>query len=220
MRRRKVESAAPRPSGDDGWDLAGVLAPPDGPTPAPAPAPTPPPVEVGSREMASEEDAARAMSDFVRSPGLYGAVVERIFDLPDPASEYEALEKHLTAGLGEHDSAARALDSAEDRARRAHRLYVNAKLDFERFQADAEVVTAALRQRAMEVLQRQKDAGQRSKAITDADVVAQCAAMFPDEWRDLADRRARAKLALEHLERFSDLWMSRCRSLSALVTRR
>ncbi len=169
---------------------------------------------------AAEERVSRFLAAGPVHGRGYDRIVERVFDLPDPDDEYRALEAALVVGDREHDSLAAALDRAEDNARRAHRLYVAAKLDRDRYEADAEVVTAALREQATDVLQQQKAAGLRSKAITDADVLAQCAAMHPDEWRDIVDRRSRARLTVEHLERLADLWVSRCRSLTALLSAR
>jgi len=144
-------------------------------------------------------------------------IAERVFNLPDPDGEYEELERALSLGSSEFDSIVKAVDAAEDDARRAHRLYVNAKLDYERFAADAALIESAIRTEASAELQREKDSGQRTKQITDADVVAKSAALFPDEWRDLAEKKVRAKLSVEHLERFADLWVGRCRSLGGML---
>lgn len=151
-----------------------------------------------------------------QAPG-FERITERVFDLPDPEAEYALLEKALSLGTQEFDSIAKALDSAEDNARRAHRLYVGAKLDYERFLADAEVIEGAIWSEAVAELQREKEAGTRTKQITDADSRAKCAALFPDEWRDLAEKKVQAKLSVEHMERFADLWVSRCRSLGGLL---
>jgi hypothetical protein len=144
-------------------------------------------------------------------------ITERVFDLPDPDGEYVELEAALTLGTSEFDSITKAVDAAEDDARRAHRLYVNAKLDYERFVADALLIEGAIRTEASASLQAEKDSGQRTKQITNADVLAKSAALFPDEWRDLAEKKVRAKLAVEHLERFADLWVGRCRSLGGML---
>lgn len=152
--------------------------------------------------------------------GGYARITERVFALPDPDTEYDALERALVLGTREYDSITDAVDTAEDNARRAHRLFVAAKLDYERFCADAEVIDGAMRSEATAELQAEKESGARTKQITDADVKAKCAAMFPDEFRDLAEKRTAAKLAVEHLERFADLWSSRCRSLGGMLASR
>lgn len=153
------------------------------------------------------------------SAGMNGITV-RVFDLPDPEGEYAELEGALSVGSRESDDIAKALDVAEDSARRAHRLYVNARLDAERFAADAEVIEGALRGQAAAELQAEKESGARTKQITDADVRGKAALLFPDEWRALSEGKAKAELMVKHLERFADLWMRRCHSLAALLARR
>jgi hypothetical protein len=166
--------------------------------------------------------AMRAGVPFTSQPELgegYGRISVHVFDLPDPETEYRELVDQLghTTAL---DGPVERLDNAEDNARRAHRLYVCARVDAERFNLDAELVEAAMRGQAIERLQHEKTIGQRSKAITEADVTAMSAAMFPDEWRDLADRRIKSRKMLEHLEAFASLWTSRCHSLSRLIEAR
>jgi hypothetical protein len=149
-------------------------------------------------------------------PG-FARIVERVFDLPDPDAEYQHLEQALTVGSQEFDSLFAALDSAESNARRAHRLYVNARLEHDRYTHDCEVVTAALWSAAQASLQADKDAGLRTKQITDSDTRHKASELYPDEYRDISTRTAKADGMLKHLERLADLWQSRCRSLSALL---
>lgn len=172
--------------------------------------------EAGIVTTAPDQRASPVNGAATTSPGFM-RIAERVFDLPDPDGEYAELEQALSLGSSEFDSIVKAVDAAEDDARRAHRLYVNAKLDYERFAADAALIEGAIRSEASAELQREKDSGVRTKQITDADVVAKCAALFPDEWRDLAEKRVRAKLSVEHLERFADLWVGRCRSLGGML---
>lgn len=183
---------------------------------------------LASASMAAPVDVARVVVPSVRSPitdlpslsaGMNGIVV-RVFDLPDPEGEYAELEGALSVGSRESDDIASSLDVAEDSARRAHRLFVNAKLDAERFAADAEVIEGALRGQAAAELQAEKESGARTKQITDADVRSKAALLFPDEWRALSEGKAKAELMVKHLERFADLWMRRCHSLGALLSRR
>ncbi len=150
-------------------------------------------------------------------PG-YERITERVFDLADPDAEYLQLEADLAFGAapGTGDLLG-ALDGAEDNARRAHRLYVNARVDAEAFNIDADVVEAAMRTQAIAALQHEKDSGHRSKAITDADTTAKMSAMFPDEYRDLAVRKVKSRKMIEHLETFANLWRSRCYSLSKML---
>jgi len=176
--------------------------------------------EVGIVQSAQ---AVRGESPFSEVPvlsGGYQRIKETIFHLPDPESEYADLERALVLGTQQFDSVSAALDRAEDNARRAHRLYVCARVEAERFTADADVVEGAMRAQAVAELQREKDAGLRTKQITDSDTTAKLAALFPDEWRDLQARKVESRKMLEHLERFADLWRSRCYSLSKLLESR
>lgn len=147
----------------------------------------------------------------------YGRIQERIFALPDPDAEYSDLERALMLGTQQFESISAALDRAEDNARRAHRLYVCARVDAERFTLDADVVEGQLWASASADLQREKDSGARTKQITDGDVRARMATMFPDQWRDLQERRIKSRKMLEHLERFADLWKGRPFSLSSML---
>lgn len=149
-------------------------------------------------------------------PG-FDRVTERVFNQPDPDAEYEQLETALRLGTQAFDSITAALDGAEDNARRAHRLFVCARVDAERFTIDAEVIEAAMRTEAVAQLQREKDAGTRTKQITEGDIAAKVAAMFPDEHRDLAERKVKSRKMIEHLEAFAGLWRSRCYSLAKML---
>jgi len=187
------------------------------------------------RRVARESGAAkRELDHFAETQGIvtsasapfgalpqhsagYAAIVERVFDLPDPDAEYQILEESLSVGSSNFDSISAALDTAEDNARRAHKLYVNARVDAERFNIDADVIESAMRTQAIAELQREKDAGLRSKQITDTDATAKVSAMFPDEYRDLADRRVKSRKMIEHVEAFAGLWRSRCYSLSKML---
>jgi hypothetical protein len=149
-------------------------------------------------------------------PG-YDRITERVFNLPDPDAEYEDLEQALVLGTRTYESVSEALDRAEDNARRAHRLYVNARVDAERFNIDADVIESAMRTQAVGELQREKDAGVRTKTITETDTASKVAAMFPDEYRDLAERKVKSRKMVEHMEVFAKLWSSRCSSLSKML---
>lgn len=198
---------------------------PPAPEPAAVPAPSAAAVTRETRAAGLEVSASTARGGDPAKP--FGAlpvladgftrITERVFDLPDPDAEYKTLEASLKLGTSEFDSLQQALDCAEDNARRAHRLYVNARVEGESYEFDAEVVEAAMRTHASAELQREKESGLRTKQITDADVTAKIAAMFPDEARDLRMRRIRARKMIEHLKEFADLWGSRCRSLAKML---
>lgn len=150
------------------------------------------------------------------TPG-YAAIVETVFDLPDPMAEYQELEAALAAGTRETDNVQQALARVEDNARRAHRLYVNAKVDLARYLADANIVRGAMWDEAVAQLSLEKERGVRTKQVTDADVEKRVAVLYPDEWRDAQGRLAQADQTVKHLERLADLFQQRARTLAALA---
>jgi len=147
-------------------------------------------------------------------------VVETIF-VDDIHGEWAELEKGLMLGAKrtEHAHVIAALDRAARRADRAHRLYLTAKLAREKWEAENEAVWGGMWTAATNALQAEKDAGTRSKQITDADVKARVGVMFPDEHRAQEERRRSVELTVRALERLSDLWFARMRNLDAMVSK-
>jgi hypothetical protein len=147
----------------------------------------------------------------------FQAIVKTTFEA-HPHALYKQLELKLTVGEGraEHASVAKALDEAETCWRQAYRLYLSARLEVERWELDNAPVLASMRGRATRELQREKDEGHRSKAITDADVEAKMAALWPDEYKAATERGLRAKLMLKSMEHLAEAWGSRCRSLQTI----
>lgn len=147
-------------------------------------------------------------------------IVERVFDLPDPEAEFDRLWMALEVEPFTPGAVEAALNVAEQNAMKAHQLYVVFRADFERLEAETAAIVGALREAATAALQAEKDAGQRSKAITDADVTGCVAQMFPDEWSAIQERAIKARKTKEHVERLADLWKYRSSSLSALLGKR
>ena len=192
--------------------------------------PTPPPPsatpDVPDDSM-SREEAADAVIDrmFPRTgapsmgPG-YERIQTRLFTI-DVEAESAYLEEHLRlpkpAHLADYAILIGALDEAEDCSRRAHRVYVNAKLTLVSFEADLEVLDGTMRDTAMDRLTQQKASGERAKAITNDDVRAMIASLFPDEVRAQAERRAKAKLMVEHFEWIAQCWKARARELDTML---
>lgn len=143
---------------------------------------------------------------------------ETTFSLADPEGEWTYLRDRLalTDALTPGNLQA-ALNIAEDCARRAHRLYVVAKADFERFEVECDAVTEAMRSEANRALQAEKDRGERAKAITDADIRGRAAILFPDEWSLMMERKVKAQQMTDHLKRFAELWLQRCFSLGTML---
>jgi hypothetical protein len=148
----------------------------------------------------------------------YERIVEAIYAV-DAAKDYADLEQNLEVGeeRGDFRTLQQHLDKAEARARRAHQLYLGAKLERARWELDSEVVCAAMRKEAADDLEADKAAG-RKKQITDADVRSRMAEKFADEWRSQELRRVKLKGMEEALERLADLWKGRCHSLGTLIS--
>ena len=178
------------------------------------------PIQTDDDALVKPASVERGDEVRVNGPTLsegFERIQTRVFDLPDPDSEYRSLEKALMLGTQQFDSITAALDQAEDNARRAHRLYVNARVDAERFGIEADVVEGGLWSLASAELQREKDSGARTKQITDGDVKSRVSTMFPDQWRELQEKRIKTRKMMEHLERIADLWKTRCYSLAAML---
>lgn len=147
------------------------------------------------------------------------ALVERVFRKVPLDKEYDELEGALTLGEGRNDRGTlrKALDEAEEKSRRAFHLYLDARLEQEKWLADQEVVQSALRKKASEALEDEKARGERKKAITEADVVAEVAERYPDEARHYRLEKLRIKGTVESMEHLADRWKSKCLGLRTLL---
>lgn len=145
-------------------------------------------------------------------------IQQSVFTLDDPDQVYAELADALrmTEALTPGNLMT-ALNDAENNARRAHQLYVVARVDFERFELEMGPVIDAMREAANKDLQAEKSKGERSKAITDADIRGRASVLFPDEWGLAQGRRAKAEGFMDTLKHFADLWKQRCFSLSTML---
>lgn len=155
----------------------------------------------------------------VRMAPAFARILERAFSV-NPWKEYEDLEQGLRIGergYADRDTLARARNDAEDNARRAHALYCAARVEQERVELDARMIEGAARREAIRSLQAEKETGTRAKAITKDDVEDQVMVQFPDEYRALQLMRLKLRKLVEHMERLSDLWKSRCSAITNLL---
>lgn len=176
--------------------------------------------DAGLEEPAHPEDADSPVNGPMPRMGKgFSRIEETVFNLPDPMAEYDRLEKALELGpsRGTEAFVKASLDKAERNALAAYQLYVNSKVDLERFTRDADLVESALWAQATRELQTEKDAGMRSKQITDKDVTLKVTMLHPDTWADLQERRTKASKTVDLLEQLADLWRSRCRSLASIL---
>jgi hypothetical protein len=168
-------------------------------------------------------------------PGPYERIVTTVFDLPEPHQEFERLRTELQltdvrASSASYGQVVDALDQAEKNAQSAVELKVNFEAVQKAFEMDALVISGPLRERAKETLEQEKrDEFEKQKAvhgskaptgkqITEADVEACLASMFPDEARVLAQRGAEAKGALEATKSLAERWAERARDLRMMVS--
>lgn len=112
------------------------------------------------------------------------------------------MQKALKIGekSSEHGVLHKAIDHDPSLAYEAHRLYVTAKLEYKRWELANDVIHGAMWIASTQSLQREKDDGLRAKAITDGDVKARCATLFPDEWVAQELGRMQIKETVDNLE--------------------
>jgi hypothetical protein len=156
-----------------------------------------------------------------RGPGItpdFARIVESVY-ASDAFKDYDDLEKNLEVGeqRGDYLSLREHLDKAEQRARRAHRLYLGAKLERANWERDAEVTSAAMRNAAHEELEEEKATGDRKKMITDADVTSRVAEKFPDEWRAQETTRHKLKGVESSIEHLVKCWDQKVFGLRTLL---
>jgi hypothetical protein len=96
---------------------------------------------------------------------------------------------------------------------------MTAKQERLRWELDNKVVAAAMYERAAIDLQREKASGERSKQITDADIQARCALLYPDEYRHQELRQGSVKRAEESMGNLVELLNSKCRNMATIISK-
>lgn len=157
-------------------------------------------------------------SELPDMPEKYRPITEQIFDIDDPAALFaELVESLRIKGALTPGALVDAVNDAEDNARRVHQLYVDVKADHDHYEVECSVISDALRSAALEELQDEKDRGERQKAITESDINARIAVMYPDEFRELRARQIRADGLMSHIRRVAELHRKRCESIQAML---
>ncbi len=116
------------------------------------------------------------------------------------------------------DRLKRAANEQEEISIRAHRLYLVCKVEVSAYMRETEATFGAIRQAAIEGLEKQKATGSRTKQITDKDAVSEAARLYPDEWSDICTRREHAEAMLAQLLRISEAAKSRCYTVSNMMS--
>lgn len=145
-------------------------------------------------------------------------VVETTFELDDAIGEYEAIREWLSIkNTLTPEAITESANHAEDMALRAQNLAVVAKLEVESYKAEIAVAIGSMKTGAIAELQEEKKNGERTKQITEGDVVDYAATLYPDEWRAAHANLAKAKGTLNSIERLADLASKRCYTLAAML---
>ena len=140
----------------------------------------------------------------------------------DVAAEFDELEKGLAIKQALTPEAIRVqLNAVEINALRAHRLVVLAKVARERYRIEAQVIRGAMRDQALAALSVERTQAaankEKSKQITEADVLEKAAAMFPDEWHAISEKMESAEQSVKHMEKLAELWQRRSWTLASLA---
>jgi hypothetical protein len=145
-------------------------------------------------------------------------IVECVY-APDVFQQYGELEQNLEIGdeRGDYRTLTVHLDKAEVRSRRAHKLYLGAKLELASWELDSRKVTSAMRGEAAAELEAEKAAGERKKAITNDDVEARIAEKFPDEWKAQQLTHVRLRGVVDDMEHLTRAWSNKCHDLRTLL---
>lgn len=153
-----------------------------------------------------------------RLGGGFDRVIASVIDeTVDVSAEYEALQAELEIQEALTPEVVRqSINRCERNAHRAHRLYVLARVQLDRYRIDTDGALGAMRDEAVAQLTAEKASGVRTKQITDADVAGRAATIHPDEWREISEGLAKAEAMLKNLERFADVWYRRSWSLGSL----
>lgn len=178
-----------------------------------------PAVPAGTIAQMRVDDLDRSLSGKPQLPAAYGRIVKTTFAF-DPDKVFEALNDKLAFDKPLHEMGYLELTAKLDEAARLHRdasrLHAHAKVTLGRFDADCEVMQGDMRAQAVAQLKSEKEA-KGGKQITDGDVTARMATIFPDEYRRQESLRAESKATIGHLETMVKVWEMRRRELDTMV---
>ncbi len=154
----------------------------------------------------------------------YQRIVNTIFTI-DEERVFDELTRKLSFGKPgsrmEYADLADAIEEGSSLAWKASQLHTNAKAALEGYLSEVEVLRADMRDKAradLEAGKAGKEKGEsKGKAITEADITARMAGMFPDEYRTTEARKVRAEGAVKHLANLMDRWAERVKVLDAMI---
>ncbi len=154
-----------------------------------------------------------------RVPGGYGRIIRSVFKI-DEEGAFASLQKGLTfarkASQMSYGERVDALDEASGMVMLAGQLAANAKVVLTMYELDVEVLRAPMRRDAKKRLVDEKKS-EGGKQITNADVAAMIAELWPDEHRRQEENLAKAKAAVAHVQLLAERWGYRAREIETIV---
>lgn len=149
----------------------------------------------------------------------YARIIKTTFNF-DPEKVYDELNEKLRFNKPIRDMGYLELSEALDEAARLHRdasrLHAHAKVTFAVFEADCEAMGGDMRTQASNQLKAEKEKS-GGKQITDGDVTARMASLFPDEYRRQTRMKAEAKASVGDLENLVQVWQMRRREIDTML---
>jgi hypothetical protein len=153
-----------------------------------------------------------------RHPMPWGLVIADVFSL-DVHKTFKRLEAELSLGdrATEYGTLLHAVDASARNLFDAARLSRKAKLEDEKFSGELDKRLEVLRSAAITELEKERDAGIRSKAPTIKDIDDRMLASWPDEMTSIRSRKAEMHGAFRAIEELAIAWRDRCQSLRTMA---
>lgn len=147
-------------------------------------------------------------------------IVETVW-VTDIHEEWIRLKATLQVGekRSDHGVLHKGLDEARKNSYDAHRLWITAKKEMERWESENELIFAAMWEKAARALQIEKEAGSRNKTITNEDVRARCIVLFPSEYAAQERKRREVKMTVENLQQLSKDCSEKCSDLGTMLSK-
>lgn len=153
-------------------------------------------------------------------PPAYGRIVRTLFAF-NPDAVFDELEASMRLPKPMRDMGYLELSELLDQASRHHvnasKLYADAKVKLALFEADCLAISGDMRKQASDQLKKEKDEAKGGKMITEGDVEARIAQIFPDEFRRQTKLRNEMKATVGHFETFVKSWELRRRELDTML---
>lgn len=139
----------------------------------------------------------------------------------DMNASWQRIRAALKVGVNrsKHGHLHKALDVARDLSQEAHGLWMTAKLEGRRWENANEVTHGKMWNEATRALQHEKDQGLRSKQITDADVRAKVATLYPDEFAAQEFDREKIKLTVDRMGALAKDASEKCEDLRVMLAK-